>query len=267
MLPRVKGHVLVVGAALALGCANRSAPTEPEVAKPKGDSSVATPAEPLPEPEPEPAVTPKPNPTHVLEPNNPVRLDQDNELRVQSVVIESIEPSPDGAYPAGSGIDVEVVMQRGQYEVRGTMTSLSEGYTSRPIAWLEQYRVTLVDVADPHNAPKVSLLVERLSDGDATGEPHRGRLSKDTPITLSDGTELRFLGHSHKSVSAGMTSPLMISVAWAVPGYEAVDQHTSIETDGERTFEWHDHVVKVVEWQYDDWMDVEIRGRKLERVR
>lgn len=259
MLPHVKRHVLVVGAALGLGCAGRSAPPEPDVA-------VAIPAEPLPEPEPEPVVSPLPEPTHVLELRKPVRLDQDNELRVESVVIESIEPSPDGAYPAGSGIDVEVVMQRGQYEVRGTMTSLSEGYTSRPIAWLEQYRVTLVDVDEPHNAPKVSLVVERVSETEATGEPSKGRLSKATPMTLPDGTELRFVGHSHKSVSAGMTSPLMISVQWAVPDYEAVDQHTSIETDGERTFDWRDLVVKVVEWQYDDWMDVEIRRRTLERV-
>lgn len=236
------------------------------MAKPKDDSSVASPAQPLPEPEPEPVVTPVPKPTHVLELSRPVRLDSQNDLRVESVVIESIEPSPDGVYPAGSGIDVEVVMQRGQYEVRGTMTSLSEGYTSRPIAWLEHYRVTLVDVADPHNAPKVSLVIERVADGEATGEPSKGRLSKDAPITLVDGTELRFLGHSHKSVSAGMSSPLMIAVQWAVPGYESVDQHTSIETDGERTFEWRDLVVKVVEWQYDQWMDVEIRRRKLERV-
>lgn len=266
MLPRVKRHVLVVGAALGLGCAGRSAPSEPDVAKPQDDSPVATPAEPLPEPEPEPVVTALPKPTHVLELRKPVRLDQDNELRVESVVIESIEPSPDGAYPAGSGIDVEVVMQRGQYEVRGTMTSLSEGYTSRPIAWLEQYRVTLVDVDDPRKAPEVSLVVERVAEGEATGEPSEGRLSAATPMTLPDGTELRFLGHSHKSVSAGMTSPLMISVQWAVPDYEAVDQHTSIETDGDRAFEWRDLVVKVVDWQYDDWMDLEVRRRKLERV-
>ena len=239
--------------------------------KPRDDAktpSAATPAEPLLEPEPEPVVTrePKPEPTHVLELRKPVPLDRENELRVESVVIESIEPSPDGAYPGGSGIDVEVVMQRGRYEVRGSMTSLSEGYASRPSAWLEQYRVTLVDVDDPHNAPKVSLVVERVSEEEPTGEPTKGRLSKATPITLPDGTELRFLGHSHKSVSAGMTSPLMISVQWAVPGYDAVDQHTSIETDGRRTFDWHEQVVKVVEWQYDDWMDVEIRRRKLERV-
>ena len=29
---------------------------------------------------------------------------------------------------------------------------------------------------------------------------------------------------------------------------------------------WRDWVVKVVDWDYDDWMDLEIRQRQLERV-
>jgi|GEM_PF-1969513 len=262
-------HALVVGAAFALGCAGRSAPTEPDVAEPQDAATVpAAPVKPAPEPEPEPAVKPepKPEPTHVLELRKPVALDRQNNLRVESVVIESIEPSPDGEYPAGAGIDVGVVMQRGKYEVRASMTELSEGYASQPVAWLENYRVTLLAVDDPHNAPKVSVTVERVSEDSPPGAPTIGRLSEATPISLDDETVLRFLGHSHKRTYPGQTSPLMIAVRWETPGAEPEDQHTSIMPDGPREFFWRDRVVKVVEWQYGDWMDLEIRQRALERV-
>lgn len=247
-------------------------PGEAPPAEPTSPPAAAEPAEPdNPDADPAPTTTPAPmpTPTHVLPLREPVPLDSQNALRVQDVIIESIEPSPEDpeAYPAGSGIDVTVVMQRGSYEVRAELSLLSEGYTSQPVGWLEDYRVTLLDVAEPHRAPEVSLVVERVTDHDTDEPPQMLRLTKDQPSPLRDGTVLTLRGHGHKRTSPGQRSPLMIAVRWEVPGQPAVDQDTSIgPSEDDDRWSWRDLVVTVGEYDYGDWMDVTIVRRQLQRV-
>lgn len=107
----------------------------------------------------EPAVQP---PTHVVERGEVVDLDPETALRVAGVTIEEIEASPEDpeSYPAGSGISVTVVVERGGDAQQATLTLLSSGYESHPQATLHGYRITLLDVEQPHRSPRVALTIE-----------------------------------------------------------------------------------------------------------
>lgn len=250
------------------------APTETPPAEPAAPMPPSALADPEAEPEPTPPAepsTPKamPTPTHVLSPQQPAPLDEGTTIEVEGVVIESIEASPEDpeAYPAGSGIDVTVVIRQGSYEQRAELGLLSAGYDSHPVAWLEDARVTLLDVADPHRAPRVSLLVERVSDQETGEPPERVRVTKDQEAQLADGTGLTLLGHGHKHTMEGQRSPLLIAVRWHEPGFPPDDQHTSVGPDeDEQRWPWRDRVIEVLDYRYDQWMELSITRRRLERV-
>lgn len=106
----------------------------------------------------------RPRPTHFIGLGETIALDGETSLRVDDVIIEEIAASPDDpqSYPAGSGISVRVVLVRGGEEQRATLTQLSAGYESRGAGSLHGYRVTLVEVEQPHRSPRVALAVERV---------------------------------------------------------------------------------------------------------
>lgn len=218
---------------------------------------------------PAPAPAPMPMPTHRLSPREPVPLDAQTTLRVEDVVIESIEPAPDDAerQPGGTGLDVTVVLQRGAHELRTVLTRLSVGYSSHPVGWLEDYRITLLDVADPHRAAKVALVVERVTEQDADGPPQRLRVRKGQEAVLDDGTGLTLVGHSHKRTMAGQRSPLVVTVQWREPGREPASQIRNLgPDDDDMRWTWRDLVVTVDAYDYDEWMDLTITRRALARV-
>lgn len=106
----------------------------------------------------------RPRPTHCVGLGETIALDGETSLRVDDVIIEEIAASPDDpqSYPAGSGVSVRVVLVRGGEEQRATLTQLSAGYESRGAGSLHGYRVTLVEVEQPHRSPRVALAVERV---------------------------------------------------------------------------------------------------------
>jgi hypothetical protein len=148
-------HRFCVVLVVVVGCAGRSAEPEPEPVTPAVEPDVAE------EPEPVTPATP-PQPTHVVALGSVIALDGETSLRLADVTIEQIEASPTDpeSYPAGSGISVTLVAERAGQEQRATLTLLSAGYESRPQASLHGYRITLLDVEEPHRSPRVALLVE-----------------------------------------------------------------------------------------------------------
>lgn len=268
MLGAMQRSVLLAAAVLAACRTSTDAP--PPDATAVVVSPVDEPADDAPAVEaPAPAPAPMPMPTHRLTPREPVSLDAQSTLRVEDVVIESIEPAPDDPErpPGGTGIDVTVVVQRGAHELRTVLTRLSEGYPSRPVGWIEDYRITLLDVADPHRAAKVALVVERVTEQDAHEPPQRLRVIKGQEALLDDGTGLMLVGHGHKRTMAGQRSPLVVTVQWREPGHEPVQQSRNLgPDDDDMRWTWRDLVVTVDAYDYDDWMDLTITRRALARV-
>lgn len=124
-------------------------------------------AEPVPTEGPVPVTPTALRPTHVVGLDETVTLDDATSLRVADVIIEEIAASPDDpeSYPAGSGISVTVVVVRGGQEQRATLTQLSAGYESQAQGTLHGYRITLLDVEQPHRSPRVALATERVEGG------------------------------------------------------------------------------------------------------
>lgn len=217
--------------------------------------------------EEEPA--PMPPPTHVLSIREPVPLEGQTTLEIESVVIESIEASPADpeAHPAGSGIEVSVLLRRGTYEQRTSLTQLSPGYRSRPVGWLEDYRISLLDVADPHRAPRISVVIERVGEARTDAPPVRLRVDKGQPQPLPDGTLLTLLGHGHKRTMTGQSSPLLVALEWSSPGEEPEAQDLSLGPgDDVMRWTWRDLEIEVSAYDYDAWMDLSISRRVLERI-
>ncbi len=230
---------------------------------PTGEPAPIGPTDPDPQPEP---TTRTPMPTHTLDLRTPVPLDRENTLRVEDLVIEEIEASPDGNYPSGSGVDVVVIFQRGSYEIKRPLTLLSEGYDSRPTTWFEGYRVTLLDVADPHGTAKVSLLVERVTDR-PDGAPVKHRVKKGGEVQIDPDTRLRFVGHGHKRTMPGQSSPLMVAVDWLVRGTEDEGQSLNVGADpATMGWAWRKWQISIDEYDYDQWMQLTVQAWALERV-
>ncbi len=198
--------------------------------------------------------------THVLVPGNAIALDHGTTLTAQSVVVETLEPSPDGAYPGGGAIEVALRLQRGQYVLDTSLLDITEGYTPRRVAWLEDFRVELVQVEDVHGAPKVHVVLETVSEQHTDAPGRRVRIERDQTVILDDGHRFEFLGHSHKRTFANQASPLIVHARWSLPGFEPLGDIASLQTsEDERTWRVRDVEVTLIDWDYDDWMELEIR--------
>lgn len=269
--------LLTLTALMPLACAGRPAAPEPEPADAQPDAAAPpdNAASPGQATSPAPPVTtttatttvPAPEPTHSLALRESVRLGPKHQLRAQDIVVESIEASPDGSYPAGSGITVSLVMTRDTFELPFELSLLSAGYASHTVGWVEDHRFTLLGVEDPLGKPAVSLVVQRVINTKTDNPPDRGRISKDHPLTLHDGVEVTFLGHSHKRTHAGQTSPLMISLQWLAPDAKPVQDGTSLyPTKGDRSWRFRDRDVTLDDHRYGDWMDLTIQRLQLQRI-
>jgi hypothetical protein len=211
-----------------------------------------------------------PDPTHVLHLHQAVALDGGASLEVEQVVIESIEAGPDdpGAYPAGSGIDVTVVVRQDGNEHRVTLTRL-EGYVSQPTRWVDPFRITLLDVASPHRDPQVSLLVQRpLSPLPADAPAHSVRLVKGGPdVDIDADTRLRLVEHGHKIGMDASPSPLIVAVQWLVSGFDPEPQGVNLgPAPAPLRWRWRDLDLTVTDYAYDEWMELSVRRHPLQRV-
>lgn len=224
---------------------------------PPPEKPTATAVQP-PEPTPPSAPTPM-QPTHVLVPGTAVPIDGSTTLVVEGVVVETLEPSPDGAYPGGGAVEVSLRLQRGDYEQHTSLLDITEGYQSRRVAWLDDVRIELVEVADVHNAPKVHVVMETVGE-DTAGPPRRIRIERGQTVTLDDGHRLQFVAHGHKRTFENQASPLIVHTRWHLPGFEPIDHGENLQTsEGERTWRVRDVQLTLIDWDYDGWMELEIR--------
>ena len=232
-----------------------------------GCRPAADPVEPPPPPKPvrvDDAVRPekeelpvKVEPTVTLEHAKPVDLDSGTRIILHDMVFEQIEASPDDpeAYPAGSGVTLTVEVEGKRLE----LSKLSEGYDSKLSAWSWTHKVTLVEI-DPGGKPGASFRVEKVGES-PVGEALKLKLVKRTPVELIDGRKIEMTGHGHKRVGPGQTSPLIVGIEYDgergshnIKGKGGVWTHTDLR-------------FTLLDYDYGDWMEVEVQVMALEPVR
>jgi hypothetical protein len=183
-----------------------------------------------------------------------ITLDDGTVVVVEQIVVESIEASPDDprSYPAGTGATV-VITVAGH---RAELTKLSPPYPSVTVAWLHGVRIELHDTDG--KIARVSL--QRVTDRVLATESLR--ISKGERVRLHGTHDFTFVGHSHKSISAGMESPLMVNVDYH-DGHPYPRTH-SLFPPREATWAWEDLRFTLVEHQYDDFMVLTVDRLALE---
>jgi hypothetical protein len=182
-------------------------------------------------------------------------LADDGQLTVESITVESIAPDPGGAsgYPPGTGVTVAVTLDG----TDGTMTLLSAGYASNPIAWFAHHRAELVRV----DGDVAHLLVDRITDralATASIELERGQTRR-----LHDRVDLEFVHHGHKSVRPGQESPLMVSVAYHAGG-EPEQRTYNLYPPGDATWTWRDLRFTLGAYEYGRRMELVVDALALE---
>lgn len=177
----------------------------------------------------------------------------DIQLVLEEIVTETIEPAPDDttAYPSGSGVTVTVTLG-GQ---RGSMSLLSPGYTSNPIAWLAGYRIELVH-ADDRSAQLVFDRVTERAAATQTIQLRRGETAR-----LHDRVRFEFRGHGHKMMDEGIESPLLVRVA-----FDGRDHQYALHPPRETTFYWQDLLFTLGTYTYDERMELVVDRLALEPV-
>lgn len=185
-------------------------------------------------------------------------------LRYDNLVIESIEPSPDGNYPAGSGITLNLHREGGAPPLRRNVSLLSSGYTSRNAAWFDDVRVTLLDVKDPQQkSARVELLVERVT-AEPAGDAREVRVTRGQSLELAPDTRVEFLGNSTKEISAGERPPLLVAVRYLVSGEEPVSSEFNVGPDDTpQIWTWRDQRFTVLKYAYNEWMQVKVQRLRL----
>lgn len=200
-------------------------------------------------------------PTHVLIPGSPTRLDDSTTITVDDVIVETLEPSPDGAYPGGGAVEVSLTVRRGHDEQHTSLLDITEGYQARPVAWVHDLRIELVSVEDVHAAPQVQVVLETASDETTGGPPQTVRVERGETVTLADGHQLEFVAHGHKRTHANQASPLIVRTRWSLPGFEPTEHSVNLQTsDDERSWSVRDVELTLLDWDYDAWMELEIRA-------
>jgi hypothetical protein len=178
---------------------------------------------------------------------------EDDELRFDAYVVEAIEPDPEGAYPAGAGAVVRLVLS-GEDLV---LTDLGAGYVSTRVVWTASHRVELV-THRAANAPWVELHVDAL-DADHLRDVRSIHVARGAAEAIGGGVALRFVSHGHKHVMAGgPESPLLVSVAYEVAGEAPAEQHLSLHPPEEASWRWRDYHLRLTRYEYDAFMDLEV---------
>lgn len=188
-------------------------------------------------------------------------------VHFKNVTVESIEASPDGSYPAGSGVTLALVFEGVGAPVSREISLLSAGYESVREAWFEGYRVEVVEVEEPTRAPRLVVIAEQVSDRVRPGEPRTVRVQRGGEVELG-ATRMRFLGHSTKHIDAGESPPLLVAVEYQPPRAEPERFETNVGTEaGPQRWRWRDYRFTIEAHAFDAWMQLSIARLELEPVR
>lgn len=211
--------------------------------------------------------TPTVPPTNVtLVQGQRVAIARDRTLRFDNLVIEEIAGSPDGSYPAGSGLTLVLLVEiTGQAEpLRRTVSLLSTGYTSQREAWFDDFRVTLIDVQQPHTAARVALAVEQVSEHAQSAPASVTRVERGQALPLDGQTTLVFVGNTTKRTSVDQPLPLMLTVEYHVPGEDPALEHLNLGDElHPRQWIWRDFRFTIVEHAFNAWMRVSVERLQL----
>ena len=112
---------------------------------------------------------------------------------------------------------------------------------------------------DP-NRPSVDIFVDRITD-QFDGDPVTVSLKEGESADIG-GTTVRFDGHSHKRTSPGQRSPLITNLTFDPDG-ENVGEYVSLFPPEEATWRWRNYDFRLVDWDYGQRIDLEVRRRQL----
>ena len=246
--------LLLLALAACTGRAPGPAPLQPQPTPPPPIDAPASPVTP-----------PRPNLTLAREQRVPLQPGGAATLRYDNLVLEDIAASPDGSYPAGSGITLDLILDGGAAPQRVPLTLLSSGYRSRPSAWFGEFRVTLLDVKDPHRAPRVELALERVSARLRPGAPQVVRVDLGQSIALDDDIRVEFLGHSTKHIDKGEPPPLMVALRYHVPGEPPLSTEFNVGSDDRpQTWTWRDYHFTILASGYNAYMQLALARLQLD---
>ncbi|MBK8261677.1 MAG: hypothetical protein IPK80_10090 [Nannocystis sp.] len=232
-----------------------------------GACAAPTPPPPMPLPADPPPVTATAASAEVspttLAPNQRLALGGGVTVRFSGVTVESIEASPDGSYPGGSGVTLVLVFEGSAAPVRREISLLSAGYDSIREAWLDTYRVEVIEVEDPTRAPRLVLIAERVTDRVRPEQPLRVRVQRGGEVALGS-TRMKFLGHSTKEIDAGESPPLLVAVEYQpLRGeLERLETHVGADVNPQR-WRWRDYLFTIDSYAYDAWMELSIARLEL----
>jgi hypothetical protein len=177
----------------------------------------------------------------------PIELEEGRWLEVEAIVGEDLAPAPgDGAaaYPAGSGVTVTVAVAGQQ----ATLSLLSAGYSSAPVAWLDDLRIELAGVAGEVAHLRLDRRTDRVLASQAV------RIRQGETIRLHDEVDFQFVSHGHKAVTAEMISPLMVNVDYH-DGAPYGWTHSLFPPD-DATWLWRDLRFTLGAYHYGDFMEL-----------
>jgi hypothetical protein len=184
------------------------------------------------------------------------------ELTLTSIVAETIEASPEDpeSYPGGSGVTVSLVVSSPRRaSVTLDFAQLSAGYRSHMVDWSDDLRFELKSVEDDAATLSVARVGEMLS----SPPPATLRMPRGQDVPLSDNVAVRLVGHSHKMTAVdGPLSPLLVSLRYTTIDGKRHEQDLSLDVD-EVGWTWRDFAFHVLDVEYGESMNVEVRRRGL----
>jgi hypothetical protein len=187
-------------------------------------------------------------------------------VHFKDVTVESIAASPDGSYPAGSGVTLALVFEGMGAPVSREISLLSAGYESVREAWFERYRVEVVEIEDPTRTPRLVVVAEQVTDRVRAGAPRAVRVERGGEVELGS-TRMRFLGHSTKHIDAGESPPLLVAVEYQPPRAEPERFETNVGTEaGPQRWRWRDYLFTIEAHAFDAWMQLSIARLELAPV-
>lgn len=201
-------------------------------------------------------------PTHTLQLHEPVDLGRGYTLQVQDLIAATVE-GPD----TGAIVRVELLLQRDLYQLQGWVTEFTASDEPNPGVWLDHFRIRLIEVEDFYGDAQVALAVETVGDTLTSAAPERHRIARGQSFAPEDDNRIEFVGHSHKKTGPDEHSPLIVELDWHSPGQDPVRDYASVmPLAGDRTWTWRDLEFTLVDWDYDAWIEVDVRRFERRRI-
>jgi len=189
-------------------------------------------------------------PVHTITEGEAVTLSDGHRLSLESLVVESIAGSPNGAYPSGSGVVVEVSVAG----ARAELSLLSEGYDSRTEAWAGSYRVRLLAADDRQAKVRVDAVLDEVEEV----VTEKTTLSRGESLAVPGGPKVTFLGHSHKRTHEGQRSPLIVELS-----YDHDVDNVSLYPPEASTWAWHDLRFELLDHEVGESITVKLTRQRL----